>query len=98
MDLGLSGKSALITGGTSGIGLSIAHRLGEEGCVVTVCGRDEARLANALKELRNKNIACHGHVADISETSQIKALVKSTVEKAGKINIVVITRGPHLKG
>lgn len=98
MDLRLTGKSALITGGTSGIGLSIAHRLGQEGCSVTICGRDEARLAEALKELRASKITCHGFTADMGETSQIKALVQATIEAAGKIDIVVSNAGTHLQG
>ena len=51
MDLGLTGKTALITGGTSGIGLAIARRLLGEGVKVFICGRDEAKLAEALAEL-----------------------------------------------
>src|ERR1700679_1739055 len=98
MDLRLTGKSALITGGTSGIGLSIAHRLAQEGCSVTICGRDEARLAEALKELRASKITCHGFTADVCETSQIKTLVQATIEAAGKIDIVVSNAGTHLQG
>lgn len=98
MDLGLTGKSALITGGTSGIGLSIAHRLGQEGCSVTICGRDEARLTKALEELRASKITCHGFTADICETSQIQALVQATIRAAGKIDIVVSNAGTHLQG
>ena len=98
MDLGLTGKSALVTGGTSGIGLSIAHRLGQEGCSVTICGRDQARLAKALEELRGSKITCHGFTADICETSQIQALVQATINAAGKIDIVVSNAGTHLQG
>jgi 3-oxoacyl-[acyl-carrier protein] reductase len=98
MDLGLKGKSALITGGTSGIGLSIARRLGQEGCTVTVCGRDEARLAKAVEELRAGEIPCHGFTADMTAPSQIKSLVQATIEAAGKIDIVVSNAGTHLQG
>ena len=48
MDLELKGKTALITGGTSGIGLAIARRLLGEGVKVFICGRDEAKLGKHL--------------------------------------------------
>jgi NAD(P)-dependent dehydrogenase (short-subunit alcohol dehydrogenase family) len=56
VDLGLSGRVAAVTGGTSGIGLATARLLLEEGARVAVCGRDEARLAKAHEVLA----AVHG--------------------------------------
>jgi len=52
MDLGLTGKRALITGGSHGIGLAAAKILAREGCDVAVCSRTEERLAQAGRELR----------------------------------------------
>ena len=51
MDLGLSGKTAVVTGGTSGIGLATAKLLLAEGALVAICGRDGARLAEAANAL-----------------------------------------------
>src|SRR6266508_173525 len=51
MDLGLQGKVAVVTGGTSGIGLATARLLLAEGAAVAICGRDEARLAAAKSSL-----------------------------------------------
>src|SRR5690606_1647672 len=51
MELGLDGKVAVVTGGTSGIGLAIARRLLEEGARVFLCGRDETRLQDAITSL-----------------------------------------------
>ena len=53
MDLELKGKSALVTGGSRGIGLATAMALAEEGCNVGICGRDETSLMEAEKRLRN---------------------------------------------
>ena len=51
MDLGLNGKVAVVTGGTSGIGLATARLLLAEGAAVAICGRDQARLAAAKSSL-----------------------------------------------
>jgi 3-oxoacyl-[acyl-carrier protein] reductase len=51
MDLGLTGKVAMIAGGSSGIGLAIARELQREGATVAICGRDPGRLAAAREEL-----------------------------------------------
>ncbi len=51
MDLKLSGKSALVTGATAGIGLAIARRLAQEGVTVTISGRNQAKLDAAITEI-----------------------------------------------
>jgi short-subunit dehydrogenase involved in D-alanine esterification of teichoic acids len=68
MDLGLTGKTALITGGTSGIGLAIARRLGQEGCRIAICGRAADRLKTALTELSPD---ARGFAADVRQPSDI---------------------------
>src|SRR6266849_6005597 len=96
MDLGLSGKTALITGATSGIGLAIAHRLGAEGCNVAVCGRNGKKLDAALADLRS--VKAKGFAADICKPADIAALVGDVIKAFGRIDIVVSNAGTHLAG
>ncbi|HEU4377817.1 MAG TPA: SDR family oxidoreductase [Hyphomicrobiaceae bacterium] len=97
MDLELTGKTALITGGTSGIGLAIARRLLAEGVKVFICGRDDAKLAQALAELKPLGEA-HGATAHVDQPARMPALVAAVVAKLGRIDIVVSNAGTHLKG
>jgi 3-oxoacyl-[acyl-carrier protein] reductase len=96
MDLGLSGKTALITGGTSGIGLAIAHRLRDEGCAIAICGRKRERLDGALAELNSAK--AEGFVADLCRPADVAALVEDVVKAYGRIDIVVSNAGTHLAG
>ena len=96
MDLGLSGKIALITGGTSGIGLAIAQKLAAEGCRIAICGRDKSKLDRAVASLGSAN--AKGFVADICKTSDVASLVGNVTETFGGIDIVVSNAGTHLPG
>src|SRR6187455_1324742 len=96
MDLGISGKTALVTGGTSGIGLAIARRLGDEGCRVAICGRDRGKLDGALAQL--KPIDAKGFLADICVPDDVTRLVAETVKALDGIDIVVSNAGTHIAG
>src|SRR3984893_991944 len=96
MDLGLSGKTALITGATTGIGLAIAHRLGAEGCNIAICGRDKKKLDAALSSL--DSVEAKGFAADIGKSADVVALVDEVVKAFGRIDIVVSNAGTHLAG
>ena len=96
MELGLAGKTALITGGTSGIGLAIARRLGGEGCRIAICGRKRERLDAALAEL--SVVEARGFVADLCRPADIAALIDDVVKAFGRIDIVVSNAGTHLAG
>jgi NAD(P)-dependent dehydrogenase (short-subunit alcohol dehydrogenase family) len=84
MDLGLSGKTALITGGTSGIGLAIAQRLGAEGCSVAVCGRHKGKLDAALAGL--EGVEARAFAADICDAGEVAALVAEVTKAFGGID------------
>ena len=98
MDLGLTGKAALVSGATSGIGLAIARRLGEEGCRVAICGRDETMLGAAVDGLVGSAIDAIGVKADMRVARDVRALVERTVAAFGGLDIVVSNAGTHLAG
>jgi NAD(P)-dependent dehydrogenase (short-subunit alcohol dehydrogenase family) len=78
MDLKLTGKLALVTGSTAGIGLAIAKALAAENARVVVNGRTEARVAQAVEEIRRQHPAAQveGFVADLSLASAADAALK----------------------
>ena len=77
MDLKLTGKTALITGSTAGIGFGIARRLLHEGASVIINGRTEARINNALNQLRQAIPDCivQGCVADFADAAAVQRLL-----------------------
>jgi len=74
MDLGLSGKTALVTGSTAGIGFAAARALAREGARVIVNGRTEARVADAVARLKGEGLAAEGIAADLSTAAGCRAL------------------------
>ncbi|MDT0438186.1 MULTISPECIES: SDR family NAD(P)-dependent oxidoreductase [Streptomyces] len=86
----LQEKVAVITGGTSGIGLAIAHRFAEEGARVFVTGRDGDRLAAAVGEI---GPAATGVRADVASLADLDALYARVREDAGHIDVLVANAG-----
>jgi NAD(P)-dependent dehydrogenase (short-subunit alcohol dehydrogenase family) len=82
----LKNKVAVITGGSSGIGLATAKRFGEEGAYVFITGRRQSELDKAVKEIGRNAIAIQG---DISKVDDLERLYKEIAQKKGKIDIVV---------
>jgi 3-oxoacyl-[acyl-carrier protein] reductase len=89
----LEGKTALVTGGSRGIGLAIAHRLGEMGAHVSICARDTSRLEGAVNELKRKGVRALGMHADVTLPSDIELLVQQTEASLGSIEILVNNAG-----
>jgi NAD(P)-dependent dehydrogenase (short-subunit alcohol dehydrogenase family) len=86
----LTGKVAVVTGGSSGIGLATAKRFVREGAYVFIVGRRQAELDKAVSEI-GKNISAVQ--ADVSKPADIDRLYKEVAAKKGKIDIVVASAG-----
>ena len=92
MDLQLTGKVAIITGGSRGLGLASATALAAEGCRVAVCARGEAALMDAAATLRavaGADDRVLPIVADVSTAAGVEDVVRQTVETFGRLDILV---------
>jgi len=89
MDLGLKGRRALVTGGTKGIGLSIAEHLAQEGAAVSLCARNEGEVAATVARLQGLGVAATGRALDVSDTQAVKSWVRDVAVELGGLDIVV---------
>jgi meso-butanediol dehydrogenase/(S,S)-butanediol dehydrogenase/diacetyl reductase len=96
---GLEGKTALVTGGSSGLGEAIVHRLAEEGVSVAVGGRDEARAQAVAAEAADRSRR-YGHepahmvvLGDVSVVADCDRLVAEAVAGLGRLDILVNSAG-----
>jgi 3-hydroxybutyrate dehydrogenase len=90
----LKGKTALVTGSTSGIGLGIARALAAQGANVVVNGfGDAAAIAGIEQELQGFGVATMYHGADMSKPSQIEDMVRAAESRFGRIDVLVNNAG-----
>lgn len=85
----LSGKTALITGSSRGIGFAIAQFMSENGCLVALNGRDEQTLTQAQKKIKNSAII----VGDVTKPKEATRVVDEAIQKLGKLDILVCNVG-----
>ena len=89
----LSGKTAIVTGASRGIGAAIAHRLCETGANVVICSRSADAIAQVADTLQDKGSVVHAMVADISQKADVEALIEKTIADFSQIDILVNNAG-----
>jgi len=89
----LTGKTALVTGGSRGLGLQMAHALGEAGARVMLSARKADELEAAVQELQDAGIDARWIAADCAQEADIHRLGAETLERMGDVDILVNNAG-----
>src|SRR3990167_2565505 len=89
----LTGKTALITGGSRGVALQMAQALGEAGAKVVISSRKAADLEEAVMALQDRGIDARWIAADAGKPDDIQRLADETLERVGDVDILVNNAG-----
>jgi 3-oxoacyl-[acyl-carrier protein] reductase len=89
MDLALTGKVAMITGGSRGLGRQIAGALAREGCKISICARDPKQLEATVAEFAGLGYQVHGTPADVTRESDATRFHQDTINTLGNPDILV---------
>jgi len=89
----LAGKTALITGGSRGLGLQMAEALGEQGATIVLSSRKQADLDEAVAHLKERGITATAIAADLSNEAHIKPMVEEALKRLGHIDILINNAG-----
>ncbi len=89
----LTGKRALITGGSRGLGLQMAHSLGEAGATIVISARKQAELDGAVAELKAAGINASAIAADCGTAEGAQALASAALKVLGEVDILVNNAG-----
>jgi NAD(P)-dependent dehydrogenase (short-subunit alcohol dehydrogenase family) len=89
----LTGKTALVTGGSRGLGLQIAEALGEQGASIVLSSRKQAELDEAVAHLAQRGIKASAIAADLSQEASVGPLVTEALKRLGQIDILINNAG-----
>jgi len=89
MELGLNGKSAIITGGSRGIGLAIAESLAREGANVSICARNSAHLEAAAETVSKHGGKVHSAICDVASAEALEAYIQQAYTALGGLDVLV---------
>src|SRR5687767_13435209 len=89
----LSGRVAIVTGGSRGLGKEMAEGLAEAGASLMLCARRDEWLTHTVAEMRDHGFQAEGMLCDVSNPEQVKAVVERTIEIYGRLDILVNNAG-----
>src|SRR5689334_19160480 len=89
----LSGKVALVTGGSRGLGQEMAEGLAEAGASLMLVARREQWLTPTVNEFRERGFRCEGVLCDVSDPEEVQNTVNKTLETFGQVDILVNNAG-----
>jgi NAD(P)-dependent dehydrogenase (short-subunit alcohol dehydrogenase family) len=89
----LSGQTALVTGGSRGLGREMAEGLAEAGASLMLLARREQWLTPTIDEFRARGFKCEGAICDVSSPEQVQSAVNRTLEVYGRIDVLVNNAG-----
>src|SRR5260370_32146742 len=89
----LTGRVAIVTGGSRGLGREMAEGLAEAGASLMLCARRQEWLTPTVSELRERGFRVEGMTCDVSDLQQVQAVVDATIAAYGKVDILVNNAG-----
>ena len=89
----LAGKTALVTGGSRGLGLQMAEALGEQGARIVLSSRKQSDLDEAVAHLKERGIEASAIAADLSQDAHVSAMVDEAIKRLGHIDILINNAG-----
>ena len=98
MDLGLTGRVAVVTGASRGLGKAIAKSLAQEGCDLTICARGTDALEEAAAELRSLGATVQAIALDLTDQGEPERLIAAAAEEHGGLDVVVNNVGGNRRG
>lgn len=96
MNIDLSGKVALITGGSRGIGEAVAMAMAKKGAAVAICGRKQENLDQVVAEFRKQGIEVTAQVANAGNSQQVQGLFAAIENRFGRLDILVNNVGTNI--
>jgi len=95
-DIDLTGKVALVTGGSRGLGRDIALAMAERGAHMAICGRKRENLDQAREEFTKRGLEVLSRDANVSKSDEVRALIQAVNEKSGRLDILVNNVGTNI--